>query len=169
MTGSRDEDAVRQFVEHVAMVLADYGFPRMSGRVVMALMTAEEDALTAGELGERLGVSPAAISGAVRQLTTLSMVVREPVPGSRADRYRLPLDHPWYGATTAKNSLLKQLSELAAEGVDAAGGPETGPGLRVAEMADFFEFAQGEMDKIVGRWVAVKEERLAERLRPADS
>lgn len=168
MPDPRDEDAVRQFVEHAAMVLADYGFPRMSGRVVMALMAAEEDALTAGELGERLGVSPAAISNAVRQLTTLSMVVREPVPGSRADRYRLPVDQPWYGATTAKNSLLKQLSEIAAEGVAATGGAQTAPGRRVAEMADFFEFAQGEMDKIVSRWAAAKDERLAERLRPAD-
>ncbi|WP_051797312.1 hypothetical protein [Catenuloplanes japonicus] len=114
-------------------------------------------------------MSPAAISNSVRYLANIGMVVREPVQGSRADRYRLPIDHPWYGATTAKNALLKQLSDLAADGVDAAGGAETGPGRRVAEMADFFDFAQAELAQVVGRWMKVKDERLAERLRPTSS
>ena len=65
----RDEEAVRQFVEHLSMTLADQGFPRMPARVLLTLMSADEEALTAAEIGQRLGVSPAAVSGAVRFLT----------------------------------------------------------------------------------------------------
>ena len=48
------------------MIFTDWGFPRMPSRVLITLMAADEEALTAAELAGRLGVSPAAISGAVR-------------------------------------------------------------------------------------------------------
>src|SRR5262245_47418683 len=92
--GPRDEEGVRQFVEHMAMMLTEWGFPRMPARVLGSMMTADEDSLTAADLAERLGVSPAAISGAVRYLTHIGLISRVPVAGSRRDRYRLP-DNPW--------------------------------------------------------------------------
>ena len=64
----RDEEGVRLFVERMAMTWADLGFPRMPARILITLLAADEPALTAAELGERLEVSPAAISGAVRYL-----------------------------------------------------------------------------------------------------
>ena len=94
------------------MMLADMGFPRMPSRVLMTMMSAEETSLTAGDLAERLGVSAAAISGAVRYLMQMGFVVREPAPGSRRDRYRLP-DQPWYGVTTAKRGFYGQFSDEA--------------------------------------------------------
>jgi DNA-binding transcriptional regulator GbsR (MarR family) len=91
----RDEERVRAFVEQLALTFTDWGFPRMPSRVLVTLMSADEDALTAAELAERLDVSPAAISGAVRYLIHVGLLQRVPTPGSRRDRYRLPLD-PWY-------------------------------------------------------------------------
>src|SRR5262245_56511672 len=113
---SRDEAGVRRFVEHMAMVLNDMGFPRMPARVLLTLMAADERHLSATDLAERLEVSAAAISGAVRYLIQLSMIVREPSPGSRRDLYRLP-DNAWYEATMGKGKLLSTLAELADEGV----------------------------------------------------
>nr|BFE73566.1 hypothetical protein GCM10020092_068670 [Actinoplanes digitatis] len=92
--------------------------------MVFTLMAADERSLSAGELAERLDVSPAAISGAVRYLTQLSMVTREHVPGSRRDRYRL-VDDSWYEVTVAKMTLLKTLADAAAQGAAAAGGRDT--------------------------------------------
>src|SRR5688572_25078815 len=108
----RDEEAMRQFVEFMGRLLADWGLPRMASRVLFALMAEEERSLTAGDLAERLGVSPAAISGAVRYLIQISMVAREPVPGSRRDRYRL-VDDTWYEVTLAKMTLLKTIADAA--------------------------------------------------------
>ena len=71
MSEARDEEQVRSFVEQMAMFLTDWGFPRMPARVLMGLMAADEERLTAGELAKRLAVSPAAISGAVRYLQQL--------------------------------------------------------------------------------------------------
>jgi DNA-binding transcriptional regulator GbsR (MarR family) len=151
----RDEAAMRQYIEHISRLLADWGFPRMAGRVLFVLMGAEERTLTAAELAERLDVSPAAISNALKYLVHLNMVTREPVPGSRRDRYRL-VDDSWYEVTTAKMTFLKVLADATEQGVDAAGGPNTVAGARLANMRDFYLFVQENMPDVLEKWAANK-------------
>ncbi|WP_422753775.1 GbsR/MarR family transcriptional regulator [Micromonospora sp. WMMD708] len=146
------DDEVHLFVERMAMAFADVGFPRMSARVLFAVMSADGP-LTAAQIGERLGVSAAAVSGAVRHLTQVSMLVREPVPRSRRDHYRLP-DNPWYEGTITKTGLYKNFIDIADAGVTALGGTATPGGGRVAEMRDFFYFIQEELDSLGERWRA---------------
>ena len=67
----RDADATLRFVEDFALLLVDAGVPRMPARVFACVLADDAGALTAGELAERLQVSPAAISGAVRWLTQM--------------------------------------------------------------------------------------------------
>ncbi|MGN9802967.1 GbsR/MarR family transcriptional regulator [Micromonospora sp. L32] len=149
---SRNEEEIHLFVERMAMAFADVGFPRMAARVLFTVMSADEP-LTAAEIGERLGVSAAAVSGAVRYLTQFGMLVREPVKGSRRDRYRMP-DNPWYEATITKTGLYKTFIDIAGGGVDALRGRDTPAGERVAEMRDFFVFVQEEIDSLGERWRA---------------
>ncbi|GAA2704967.1 GbsR/MarR family transcriptional regulator [Micromonospora olivasterospora] len=146
-----NEEEVHLFVERMAMAFAEVGFPRMAARVLFAVMSAD-DPLTAAEIGERLGVSAAAVSGAVRYLTQFGMLIREPVPRSRRDRYRVP-DNPWYEATITKTGLYKNFIDIAGGGVDAL-GRTTPAGERVAEMLDFFLFVQEEIDSLGARWRA---------------
>jgi len=155
----RDEEAMRSFVEQMARLLADWGLPRMAGRVLFAMMGADERALTAADLAQRLGASPAAISGAVRLLTQINMVVREPVPGSRRDVYRL-VDDSWYEVTLAKLSLLKTLVDIANHGVHAAGGDSTPAGARLAGMRDFYAFVQERMPQLMDEWAATRSRSL---------
>lgn len=152
MASADADDEVRQFVEHTAMLLADWGVPRMAARVLMAAMVSPEGVVTARDLGDRLGVSPAAVSGAVRFLIHAGILVREPVAGSRRDHYRLRNDL-WYEATLTKNDrLLARLVELSDQGVKALGGPATPAGERVAEMRDFYAFLLGELPALVEKW-----------------
>jgi DNA-binding transcriptional regulator GbsR (MarR family) len=148
----RDPDQVRAFVEHLALVFTDWGFPRMPSRVLITLMAADEDALTAAELAERLDVSPAAISGAVRYLIHIGMLQRVPTPGSRRDRYRLPAD-PWYEAASLKDGYMSQVVSVSGEGV-AALGADTAAGRRIGRMRDFFLFVQAELGDLLAKWKA---------------
>ena len=152
-TVERDEDAMRSFVEQMARLLADFGLPRMAGRVLFAMMAADERALTARDLADRLGASPAAISGAVRLLMQLSMVVREAVPGSRRDVYRL-VDDTWYEVTLTKLTLFKTLEDVIDQGVVGAGGAATRVGARLAEMRDFYAFVRERMPALLDEWAA---------------
>ncbi|SCG47548.1 GbsR/MarR family transcriptional regulator [Micromonospora inositola] len=149
---ARNEEEIHLFVERMAMAFADVGFPRMAARVLFSVMSADGP-LTAAEIGERLGVSAAAVSGAVRYLTQFAMLVREPVKGSRRDRYRMP-DNPWYEATVTKTGLYKNFIDIASGGVAALAGRETPGGERVSEMLDFFLFVQEEIDALGERWRA---------------
>jgi DNA-binding transcriptional regulator GbsR (MarR family) len=146
----RDEEAARQSAERMAMMLTDWGFPRMPARVLMTVMTADEELLTAADIGDRLGVSPAAVSGAVRYLIQLGMLGREPMPGSRRDAFRLP-QNAWYEITALKGGLFKILADMSDDAVKAL-GEESGGGRRMATMRDYFLFVQGEFPKLLERW-----------------
>ncbi|MGN9846422.1 GbsR/MarR family transcriptional regulator [Nonomuraea sp. H19] len=152
----RDEQAVGQFIESTARLLADWGFPRMSARVLLTMMSADEDTLTAGELADRLGVSPSAISGAVRYLIQVGLLERRPVPGSRRDLYRMQ-GNAWYLSSTTTGGVYKVIADLANDGVQALGGPDTPAGARLSEMRDFFRFIQDELSGILDKWEKSRE------------
>jgi DNA-binding transcriptional regulator GbsR (MarR family) len=150
-TQSRDEEAVQRFVDHMATTFVQWGFPRMAARVLFTMMCSEEESLTAADLSERLGVSPAAISGSVRLLIQLGLLTRQHERGSRRGRYRLRND-AWYATTAAQQELLMSLANESNEGVAALGGPATRAGGRGADMRDFFVFYYNEMDGLLEKW-----------------
>lgn len=136
------------FQERIAGILAAAGFPRMPARVMMALM-ASEDGLTAAELAERLAISAAAVSGAVRYLQLLGFVARIPVSGARRDRYGIV--RSWYSATMTNAAVYQQVADAAAEGV-AALPAGSAARARLAEMGDFFAFIQGRLGELLAEW-----------------
>ncbi|MEU6662472.1 MarR family transcriptional regulator [Streptomyces sp. NPDC046821] len=146
------DDAVSRFVERFAAELTEAGMQRMASRVFAALLASEDGALTSAELSERLRISPAAVSGAVRYLSQVSLVSREREPGSRRDRYRVHSD-VWYETFTKRDAILARWVKVLRDGV-AALGEDTPAGLRVAETAEFMFFLENEMSSLLERWRA---------------
>ncbi|MEV4534196.1 helix-turn-helix domain-containing protein [Asanoa sp. NPDC049518] len=124
----------RAFVEEFAAILAAAGIPRMVARVLSCLYTTDAGALTAGELVDRLRVSPASVSKAVGYLTALDLVRRERT--GRRERYVVD-DDVWLRSweTSARAHLV--WADAAARGA-AVFGPRSPAGVRLAEMAGFF-------------------------------
>ncbi|MFB7594566.1 GbsR/MarR family transcriptional regulator [Streptomyces sp. NPDC056160] len=152
---NRDPEAVSKFVEGFAAQLAEAGLPRMPARVFAALLASDSGTLTSAELGERLRISPAAVSGAVRYLAQVHMVSREREPGSRRERYRVRADQ-WYEALTSREAVIKRWEHALREGVDSLGAT-TPAGRRLAETLAFFEFIDGEIAAMMDRWRAHRE------------
>jgi DNA-binding transcriptional ArsR family regulator len=146
----RDDEAVSKFIERFALVLAESGVPRMPARVFVGLLASEDGQLTAGELADLLSVSPAAISGAVRYLTQVHLVVREREPGSKRDHYRVR-GSSWYESAMNREHLLTLWSEALLEGMGAV-GENTDAGARLRESVEFFEFLQVEIPLVLDRW-----------------
>lgn len=145
-------EEVSRFVEAFAAALVEAGLIRMPARVFAALLASEDGVLTSAQLGERLQVSPAAVSGAVRYLAQVNMVTREREPGSRRERYRVHRDQ-WYTALTDRDSILKRWQNTLTDGI-AAVGADTKPGQRMAEMLEFFNFLNAELAGLTERWKA---------------
>ncbi|WP_018353135.1 GbsR/MarR family transcriptional regulator [Longispora albida] len=142
--------------ERLALVLTENGMQRMTARVFAALLFAEGDTMTAGDLGQQLNVSAGAVSGAVKTLLTVGMIERVPAPGSRRDHYRFR-DDAWSTVMTAKNHVIKVMEETASEGIEAA-GPDSAAGRRLAEMRDFYRYVLGQTELILDRWSAARAE-----------
>ncbi len=152
---SRDADGTRRFVEDFALLLVDAGVPRMPARVFACVLADDAGALTAGDLAERLHVSPAAISGAVRWLTQMHLLTRAREPGARRDHYRMR-DDQWYEATVFKTAALRRFEDVLAEGV-ALVGPDSPAGRRLEETQDFFAFFRAEMPALLERFRATRD------------
>jgi DNA-binding transcriptional ArsR family regulator len=146
----RDEAAVSRFVERFSSVLIEAGWPRMAARVFVVLVASESGKLTAAELAERLQISPAAVSGAVRLLIQLSLISRVREPGSRRDYYVLEED-VWYHVITRRINVMTRWGDQLAVGRDAAGkGTEAAD--RLEDMMGFFNFLRDELPEMMERW-----------------
>ncbi|MEU0508858.1 MULTISPECIES: GbsR/MarR family transcriptional regulator [unclassified Amycolatopsis] len=150
MISMRDEEAVRRYVERLALVLNQLGIQRMAARVFAALVVTDDSRLTAAELAENLQVSPAAVSGAVRYLEQVGLVEREREPGSRRDHFRV-LDNMWYASMRKRDRFVEMWRDAAEEGIDAVGA-DTPAGRRLADMRDFLSFIIRELPLLFERW-----------------
>jgi predicted transcriptional regulator len=138
------------FVERFALLLDEAGMPRMPARVFAAILAEDAGRLTARELAERLGVSPAAVSGAVRYLAQAGMVSRGREPGARVDDYRIH-DDVWYETYAHRGEMLRRWEQEMADGA-AALGPDTPAGRRLDETREFFAFLREELPALMQRW-----------------
>ncbi|MCX3060762.1 GbsR/MarR family transcriptional regulator [Streptomyces beihaiensis] len=139
-----------RFIERFAGQLVEAGMPRMPSRIFAALLASDDGTLTAAELGERLQVSPAAVSGGVRYLVQQHMVTREREPGTRRDLFRVH-SNQWYEALTSRDAVIRRWQDALREGVDSLGA-DTPAGRRLGETLAFFEFMESELGGLLDRW-----------------
>jgi DNA-binding transcriptional regulator GbsR (MarR family) len=136
--------------EQAAGMLAGAGMPRMPARVMMALVGSPDAGYSAAELADRLGVSPAAVSGAVRYLQSLRMIQRLSRPGDRIARYDL-MDDGWHSIVTANAPMYTKLAEaMEAIAADNADAPLSV--ARALRVADFMRFLAERMPQLVVEW-----------------
>ena len=139
---------VGRFVERFALLLVESGMPRMPARVFGALLVAEDGKLTAGELAEQLRVSPAAISGAVRYLAQVGLVVRARDPGERRDHYEVT-DDLWYEVVCQPGQAVRAVGDADGRGRGRRSAPDTRAGARLDQSRKFFEFLREELPELM--------------------
>lgn len=149
-TGDSYDEAVSRFVERFAAELTEAGMQRMASRVFACLLASETGCLNSAELSERLSISPAAVSGAVRYLSQMRLVIRERQPGSRREGYRVHAD-TWYEAISHRDAIVLRWISTFLEGAEAL-GPDTPAGRRISETVEFFRFMDIELRQMMERW-----------------
>ncbi|HSK26021.1 MAG TPA: MarR family transcriptional regulator [Jiangellales bacterium] len=148
-----EREVLLQFVERFALVLRESGMSPMPARVFAYALADDADRYTAAELAEGLGVSLAAISGAVRQLVQIGLLSREREPGTRSDLYVLDDRDLWSRFYTARTGLLEVYERTMADGVAVLGADQPG-GRRLEESREFFAFLLAEIPPMLERWRA---------------
>jgi hypothetical protein len=143
-------DEVLRLVERFALLLTESGIPRMASRVFAYVLADDADGHTAGELAAGLRVSPGAISGAVRYLVQVGLLVKERETGARTDHYGLR-SNLWYELYASRLDLIRQWEVAAAEGAELL-GPDRAGGVRLRESQEFFAFARADLPEFMERW-----------------
>lgn len=157
MTSDQQETHVAvDAAESAAAVITAAGFPRMPGRVMMGLMAAPAGGYTAAELAERLGVSAAAVSGAVRYLQTIHVIRRVSRPEYRLARYEIISD-AWYGMMADTAPMYERLAEHI-DAIGAAHADDHAARDRADEMAGFFRFMAVRMPQLIDEWETMRAE-----------
>lgn len=129
-------EPARGFVQEFATLLAATGMPRMTARVFVCLLTADADSLTAAGLVRRLQVSPASVSKSIGFLEGMELVVRQPDPGGRRERYLID-DDVWLRAWHSDTGAHGEVAIAAQRGVEIFGAGTTA-GARLDRMGRFF-------------------------------
>jgi DNA-binding transcriptional regulator GbsR (MarR family) len=138
--------------EQAAAMMTAAGMPRMPARVMMALVGSPDAGYTAAELAERLGVSAAAVSGAVRYLQAIHIIHRLPHHGDRRDRYDIR-DGGWDVVITANMPLYERLADVVDRIADEnTAAPQSA--IRARDMSEFFRFLARRMPQLLDEWHA---------------
>lgn len=161
MSGQDTERARSRFVEQFALALNDAGMQRMPARVFAYVLASDADTHTAAELADGLRVSPAAISGAVRLLVDMGMLVRDRVPGDRVDHYRIYEDDVWATVVGRQEPMFRHIDVLLTNGLQSL-APGAGYS-RVHQTREFYRFLQSQIETLAVRW---REHRAAVTVSP---
>lgn len=153
----RDPRAVRDVAESWTALLVAQGLPRMEARVLACLHITDSGALTAADLVQRLGVSPASVSHAVAWLEQQGMLARERVPGGRRERYVLD-DEIWLRNLLASVRLQKALAAEMRRGAEVL-GRDTPAGARFEDSAALLLHVTEALERATEEW----QQRLAAR------
>lgn len=140
----------REASEQLALVLNGYGMQRMHARVLAALLTTDNSALTQGELTAELGAATGSVSNAVKQLIAVGLVERVPVAGSRREHYRLR-DDAWARLFTRQNHVFDDMLGVARKARDHMDADSLAH-RRLTDMCDFYDFLLAEVPALLERW-----------------
>ena len=138
------------FVERMGSALASAGLARLPSRIFAALLIDEDGRMTAAEIGAALGVSPAAVSGAVRYLDGVGMVRRERERGSRRDIFVVDED-AWHEMMMHADQYYAPMQVALRRALETL--PPDDPAYRRVRLSnEFIAFAIEEMKTMNVRW-----------------
>ena len=124
-----DSAARSAFIERLGIYYESYGVPRIGGRMLGLLLSAEEP-VDAESIALDLGVSRASVSTNLRLLVGMGLAAKAPSPGSRRDRYDVAPD-AWERAIVQRiegfSRLATIVTDCSAAVDEPAGGAATIP------------------------------------------
>lgn len=143
------------YLEQLGAALADAGLPSLPSRIFSALLMDDDGRMTSAEISETLGVSAAAVSGAVKYLGQVQMIHRERQPGSRREVYVVD-DDAWHRAMLRRDQIYAPILRALAAAIDQH-GPRAPAYRRLMLTAEFLRFVDQEMDGLANRWATHRE------------
>jgi DNA-binding transcriptional regulator GbsR (MarR family) len=144
------EPGRKRFIDKLGLYYENYGIPRIGGRIIGLILTAEAP-VSAEEIVGALAVSRSSVSTNIRLLQMAGFLEVSPGQAGRADCFTLSGD-AWLNAITARIEGFKYLKVIAVQGLSNPGAGESAS-KKVQEMADWADaMIEGHMH-IKSQWM----------------
>ena len=152
-----DADPRHVFIERLALLWESSGLPRIAGRVMAFLLTANPEAQTSEQLALAVGASRASISTMTRLLIRAGFIDRVAVRGSRSDAFRAREGAP--AALTREALGMISATRIVIEQGLAAVADDPSAVARMGEWRDLYAFMEIEYPALLRRWEQQWKER----------
>lgn len=143
MNGDQRSADLAHFVEEVGLMFEQGGMPRMAGRILGHLLTAQPPHQSADDLAKALHASKGSISTMTRLLMQIYFIERISLPGDRRDYFRIA-PNAWTRMSRARTPQITQIRQLAERGLDLLEGAPAEQRERLEEMRDFYAWYERE-------------------------
>lgn len=147
-----------EYIEEMGLLMERFGLPRMTGRVLGALLMADPPEQTAEALANTLQASRGSISGATRTLEQLGFIDRVSKPGERKDYFR-NRPNAWAEMTRQQTLGIKLFKEMAEKGLAIIDSDDPDVRRGLIEMLEFYDFWERELPKVFRDWEAEHQKR----------
>lgn len=156
-----------RYIEEAGMAFELFGMTRMAGRILGYLIVCDKEAVSFNEIMEVLKASKGSISGTTKQLIAVGFVEPVSLPGDRKTYYRI--------SNMQVGSILKQRITLFVKFAEVL---DKGRGLKekndrvhewTLEVSSFYKWLGDEVDKVLQKWEAEKENIIAKSKRDGNS
>jgi len=135
--------------DRMTVMMETLGFPHLTAHIYAALMLAEGEGLSTGQLVEELGISKASVSTSTQLLLAMGLVERYRVRNSREAHFRL-LKGVWGPILAKKFEAMTAITNTAREALAMA---ETDKAKeRLQEMYDVYSFFEEEYQTVMKHW-----------------
>lgn len=142
------QDALDEWVEAFALILARDGLPRMAGRIFAHLLVADPAERSAAQLAVAIRASRGSISTMTRLLVGQGLLERRRPLGSRVDLYRVSPDAA--AVLVEMTSVwFERLHQTAARGQPLVAGQSAAGQHRLSSLADASGSAARESRRLV--------------------
>jgi DNA-binding MarR family transcriptional regulator len=144
------------FVEALEQHMVRRGMPRMPARVWAWLLICDPAEQTADQLAEALHASRGAISGAVRDLSTLGIVRRSRPKGQRREEFSVQVGSV-RRLIAGMEAVLRDGRVIADEGLAVIAGRPPQSQARLQEFRDVYAYYEQEWPTVVERYLRSRE------------
>jgi len=141
----------QRFIQDVGELFTEFNYPRMAGLILGYLLICDPPYQTAGEIQAAVSGSKASISSMTSLLIHAGSVERTNIIGKRGICYRIKT-----GSLTNllkfKLHFLKQMRQLADQGLEIIGDSNTPQYKKLKEIRDLYAFFDKEWPALLERW-----------------
>ena len=147
-----DVQNVKSYIEDGAIILEQFGWPRMAGRIMMYLTVCDPPYQSHKDIVTYLKASKASVSTMLQQLREAEFVEKIAFPGERIDYYKIK-EEAWHNICQRRHALYKSVVNLSNDGLEIFKDVPEDKKKRLADFRDFHTWLSRCYGGALDEWV----------------